>query len=119
MDVGERDPVTDQLVVAPTDENCIWIERKALTDADYEMADGSAITTELIFNDLTDGEPATMKMAQQCSFLFKRNGMSSLTALFASEIHPAFISVALEQGGWGMFAAKLRPALAAAEARLE
>ena len=26
---------------------------------------------------------------------------------------------AFEQGGWGMFAAKLRPALAAAEARLE
>lgn len=97
------DPGTDQLVVAPAPGSALWLERKALTDADYADVGGAAIDTEVIFNDLTEGEPATMKMAQQCSFLFKENGISQVTASFASEVNPQRIEVSLDTSGWGGF----------------
>ncbi len=100
---AEVDTTTDQLVVAPTDDNGLWMERKSLTTADYEDADGSAIDTDVVFNDFTEGEPAVMKLAQQCSFLFKENGINTITAKFASEVHPAPVEVAIETEGWGEF----------------
>lgn len=100
---GVVDPATDQLYVAPTDSNVIWVENKTLTDADYVDADGSAIECAVVFNEFTDGEPATMKTAQQCSFLFKENGINTVTATFASEIHPDREEVELTMPGWGSF----------------
>lgn len=106
-DFGARcaaiDAATDQLLVAPTDDNALWLERKSLTDADYADVGDVAISCRLVFNDFTAAEPATMKMAQQVSFLFARNGMDVVTATFASEVHPARVEVALNQAGWGEF----------------
>ncbi len=97
------DSTTDTLVMAPTDDNVLWQENKTQTTADYVDGTDTAIDCDLIFNELTDGEPATMKLAQQCSFLFKYNGINTITASFSSEIHPARIEVPLETQGWGDF----------------
>lgn len=97
------DPNTDRLVVAPTNENTLWVERKSQTKADYADAADQAIACRVVFNDLTDGEPATMKLTQQVSFLFRKNGINTVVAEFASEIHPAPISVDLVTLGWGQF----------------
>lgn len=163
--VAAVNPNTDTLVVAPTDSNVLWEERKSQTDSDYadlalavtissvvgtavtladasQVAVGDAISQSLpgaptatvsavagnvltvpgaaglvagaavlskaipcrvVFNELTDGEPAVMKLAQQCSFLFKQNGINTISAEFASEIHPAPLLVPLETPGWGSF----------------
>ncbi len=98
------DTTTDKLVVAPTDDNRLWVERKTLTAADYADVGDEAIATEIRFNKLTDEMPATMKLAQQVSYLFRENGISTVTATFASEIHPATKTVDLESDGWGAFA---------------
>ena len=100
---GVVDTSTDKLIVAPVGSNQIWQERKTLTDADYVDPDGSPIATEIVFNALTDGEPAVMKLTQQCSFLFKSNGIGTVEALFGSELAPNLIAVALETPGWGEF----------------
>ncbi len=100
---GAVDPDSDKLYLAPTDSNRLWVERKSLTEADYFDLDDAAIECGLIFNELTNEEPATMKMAQQCSFLFKQNSTPLIEALFASEIHPALVSVDLETAGFGAF----------------
>lgn len=161
--------LTDTLVVAPTNSNVLWEERKTRTAIDYvdllygmtplsidgsELAfsagdvlaagievgdafvwrratylivdvDGDVVTvlgqpiptagdgfhgiakaipTQVIFNDMTDGAPATMKFAQQCCFLFKQNAIRAVTAQFSSEVHPAIIPVDLLAKGWGEFA---------------
>lgn len=157
-------PATDTLVVAPTNSNVLWEERKTqtrydfadlftemtptdITGSDVTFADASgveagdvftwrrcsylvtavvgnvvtvlgqpvpaagdgqkgiykAIACDVIFNELTDGSPATMKLAQQCSFLFKQNGIRTLTAQFASEVHPAILEVPVVTKGWGEF----------------
>lgn len=62
-----------------------------------------AIETTIVFNDLTDGDPAEMKFAQQVSYLFKGNSIRDFTGLFASEIHPAQAPVVVPQKGWGEF----------------
>ncbi len=100
---GVINTATDTLVLAPTDDNRLWYERKSLTDTDYNDIDDVPIECEVVFNDFTEREPAVMKMAQQCSFLFKENGISEITALFASEIHPTAIEVPILNPGWGGF----------------
>lgn len=97
------DTATDKLVVAPTNDNRLWVERKTLTDADYADVEDEAIACQIRFNKLTDEMPATMKLTQQVSFLFKENGLSTVTTTFASEIHPADVEVELDALGWGEF----------------
>lgn len=63
-----------------------------------------AIPTTVTFNDLTGGEPAVMKMSQQCSFLFRKNGVWDTVSQFASEINPDQLQVELFSDAWGSFA---------------
>ncbi len=97
------DATTDTIVLAPTDSNSLWQERKSIALSDYADVGGIAINCALVFNDFTEQDPAMVKMAQQCSFLFKRNDINTVNATFASEIHPARVVVALDTPGWGSF----------------
>ena len=98
---GVIDPNGNQLVVAPTDDNRLWLERKSLTAADYYDVGDAAIPCRVAFNPFASGEPAVMKMAQQASFLFRENTCPELTAEFATEIHPTASEVPLAPDGWG------------------
>ncbi len=108
------DPDLDLLMMLPTvasshgNADHIQVERKTRTDADYTdtfiVDDELPIECEVKFNDFTDGEPATMKMAQQVSFLFRENGVSDVVAEFASELHPVPVEVTMSSNGWGEFA---------------
>lgn len=95
---------SDQLLVAPTNANYLWLERKDRIATDYRDPGEVAISTRLEFNILTDAAPATMKLNQECSFLFTKNAVSTITATFASEIHPTRAEVAIFNPGWGGFA---------------
>jgi len=67
----------------------------------YEVK--QAIATEVTFNDFTEGKPATMKMAQQATLLFRANGIYETVAAFASEITPVGEEVSLFADSWGLF----------------
>ncbi len=97
------EPEEDKLYVAPTDDNRLWVERKSLTPADFYDVGDTAIDCSVIFNDFTEQAPATMKLAQQVTYLFKQNSVSEWLATFASEIHPARIEVPMSTTGWGSF----------------
>lgn len=89
------------MVVAPIGDNRLWLERKSLTLADYYDIGDVAYTCRVTFNPFTGGEPAVTKMAQQASFLFRENSVPILSTEFASEMHPAAVTVDLDNGGWG------------------
>jgi hypothetical protein len=161
------DPVTNQLVVAPTDRNQLLLENKTFTLADYTdvaldgtfvsvsgdqvvvtsstgivagdaitydnglgaesylvlSIDGNTLTTlgstgwtpapgaayvintgyecEVLYNKLTGGKPATMKVFQQASFLFRTNTSWKITALFQSESQSAVGETEMEGRAWG------------------
>lgn len=63
-----------------------------------------AIRPEIVFNTMTGGEPAVMKMSQQTSLMFRKNTIRTVTANFSSEITPAKEEVDLTLTGWGEFA---------------
>lgn len=61
------------------------------------------IVCSVEFNKMTGGQPATMKMFQQASFLFRQNGIRTYSATFSSEIAIAPVAVELTAPGWGTF----------------
>lgn len=62
-----------------------------------------AIATELEFNKLTDGTPADLKIIGQARFLFRENGIHTITAKFSSEVQGDPKTSELTAVGWGEF----------------
>lgn len=90
------------MIVAPVGDNRLWLERKSLTLADYYDIGDAAYSCRVTFNPFTGGEPAVTKMNQQASLLFRENSVPIVTAEFASEIHPAAVTVDLVNNGYGV-----------------
>lgn len=71
---------------------------------DFSVGDYSArqgIAVDVAFNKITGGQPATMKVFQQASILFRHNSMSKVDVSFETEVSPVEAQVELSNPTWG------------------